>query len=116
MDNEDDRPYEVGYKKPPIASRFPKGRSGNPKGRPRGSKNVRDVFEREMSRRLVGRVNGRRTSMTSLQAIVKQLFHRSVAGDLKATKLLLDCLKSLPNPPTGPGIAKIVFAKEDEKI
>ncbi len=29
----------VGYKKPPLHSRFKKGQSGNPRGRPRGSKN-----------------------------------------------------------------------------
>lgn len=31
--------YEVGYGKPPLASRFKPGRSGNPRGRPRGAKN-----------------------------------------------------------------------------
>ena len=36
-----DARYEVGYGKPPEASRFKPGRSGNPKGRPRGSKNKR---------------------------------------------------------------------------
>ena len=30
--------YEVGYKKPPPRTRFRKGRSGNPKGRPKGSR------------------------------------------------------------------------------
>jgi hypothetical protein len=30
------RDYEVGYGKPPSATRFKKGVSGNPKGRPRG--------------------------------------------------------------------------------
>jgi hypothetical protein len=31
--------YEVGYGKPPDATRFQPGRSGNPKGRPKGSRN-----------------------------------------------------------------------------
>ena len=32
---------EVGYRRPPKASQFPPGRSGNPKGRPKGARNKR---------------------------------------------------------------------------
>jgi hypothetical protein len=31
-----DVPYAVGHKKPPLHTRFPPGQSGNPKGRPKG--------------------------------------------------------------------------------
>lgn len=33
MSENDDEPYEVGYRKPPRQTRFKKGQSGNPKGR-----------------------------------------------------------------------------------
>jgi Family of unknown function (DUF5681) len=38
----DDQPrdYAVGYGKPPAETQFPKGRSGNPGGRPRGAKKL----------------------------------------------------------------------------
>ena len=38
------RDYKVGYKKPPLHSRFKKGQSGNPRGRPRGAKNFSSVL------------------------------------------------------------------------
>lgn len=34
-----EREYEVGYGKVPAGHKWPKGKSGNPNGRPRGSKN-----------------------------------------------------------------------------
>ena len=40
--------YEVGYGKPPRHTRFPKGRSGNPKGRPPRSKNIGALLTRAL--------------------------------------------------------------------
>ena len=116
MASDNDSNYKVGYKRPPRDSRFSKGRSGNLKGRPRGSKNIRDVLERTLSKRLFGHVNGRRTSMTTLEAVLKQLAHKAALGDLNATKLLLDICKSLPDPPKEGRVFKIVFDKGDEGI
>ncbi len=37
--------YEVGYCRPPLATRFRPGQSGNPRGRPKGSRNLRAVVK-----------------------------------------------------------------------
>ena len=45
--------YEIGYKKPPKNGQFKKGQSGNPKGRPTGSKNKKKVFNDILSQELI---------------------------------------------------------------
>ena len=82
--SEDNRPYEVGYGKPPEGGKFAKGKSGNPKGRPKGSKNIANIFLRE-SRQTV-RINGPRgpRSVTKLEAAVMQLGNKAAQGDARA--------------------------------
>ena len=41
--------YEVGYRKPPVNTRFKSGQSGNPKGRPRGSKGFATLMRKALS-------------------------------------------------------------------
>jgi len=44
--------YDVGYRKPPKANRFPKGRTGNPRGKRRGEENIISAFKRIVSERV----------------------------------------------------------------
>jgi hypothetical protein len=86
---EDERLYEVGYGKPPKNGRFTKGRSGNPKGRPKGSKNLASIVLQE-SRQPV-RVNGPRgtRTVTKLEATVMQLGNKAAQGEMRATREFL---------------------------
>ena len=47
------RDYEVGYGKPPRHTRFKKGQSGNPRGRPSGSKNLKTLLNEALNERVV---------------------------------------------------------------
>jgi len=80
--------YRVGYRKPPKNTQFRKGRSGNPKGRPKGALNISTVLERTLREVVVINENGRRKQVTKMEAAVKQLVNQAASGDLAALRQL----------------------------
>ena len=116
MPPEDQRDYEVGYGKPPRHTRFKKGQSGNPQGRPKGSKNLPTLLSEALNESVVVAENGRRRKITMRQAIIKQLVKRSATADLRAMKILLDMVRDLESQtePASPETAE--FSETDEKV
>ncbi len=80
--------YSVGYRKPPAHTRFKKGKSGNPKGRPKGSLNLATVLVRTLREQVVVNEGGQRKTVTKLEAAVKQLANKAASGDLGALRQL----------------------------
>jgi hypothetical protein len=84
--------YSVGYGKPPKNSRFKKGQSGNPKGRPRGSQNTATIMMKALKETVVMTENGRRRKITMKEAIIKQAITKAASGEFRHIKLLLDLI------------------------
>jgi hypothetical protein len=105
----------VGYGKPPLHSRFQKGRSGNPKGRPRGKKNMSTLLSTALNASIVVVANGRRKKITKREAIVTQLVNKSAAADLKATQIVLAMLRDLESQADG-SADPAVFTEADQEI
>jgi Family of unknown function (DUF5681) len=78
----------VGYRNPPKHTRFKAGQSGNRKGRPAGTLNMATVLARALRDRVVVSEDGKKKTVTKLEAAVRQLADKAAKGDLKAIQLL----------------------------
>jgi hypothetical protein len=86
--------YEVGFGKPPGQTRFRKGVSGNPNGRPKGALNLATVLERTLREKVTVNENGKKRTISKLEAAVKQLTNKAASGELKALQLLAGLVRS----------------------
>ena len=86
MNNDD---QEVGYRKPPKATQFQKGQSGNKAGRPKGSRNLSSVFADELNAKVSINENGSRKTVSKQQIVVKQIVNNAAAGDPRHGKIVL---------------------------
>jgi hypothetical protein len=84
--------YEVGYKKPPEDSRFKKGESGNPNGRPRGIKNLKTDLVEELQERIPVREGDRSVEISKQRLIVKTLVTKTLRGDARITNTLVNLI------------------------
>jgi hypothetical protein len=76
----------VGYRRPPVNRQFKPGQSGNPKGRPKGSKNFATAFAEALSKpiKVRDRNNGKIRTLTKLDVMIEAITNKAMAGDPKA--------------------------------
>jgi hypothetical protein len=116
MARDKNRDYEIGYGKPPHGTRFVKGRSGNPRGRPPGAKSFNALLSDKLNEPVTVAENGGRRKISKREAIVTQLVNRSAAADFRAIKILLDIVRDIErqSEPVSPETA--AFGEADEKV
>jgi hypothetical protein len=81
--------YEVGYGKPPKDTRFQKGSSGNPKGRPKKAADFHSIFMKESESLMTINDNGQRRRISKLEGIAKQLHNKALTGNIPALRIYL---------------------------
>ena len=78
--------YEIGYGNPPRESRFVKGMSGNPQGRPKRSMNLATMFKKISNEPIKVTENGRSRTISKIEAVPYQLIKKALSGDPRAMK------------------------------
>lgn len=80
---------KVGYCRPPVHSRFKPGQSGNPKGRPKGSKTLQQIFLDEVGRPVQVKTAAGVQTMGKLQVLVRNTVDKALQGDLPCKRIVL---------------------------
>ena len=105
-----------GYGNPPEHTRFQKGQSGNPQGRPKGTLNLATVLERTLREKVIVNENGKRKTITKLEAAVKQLTNKAASGELRALQLLTALVRSAEERAIQAGAPSSTLDEVDEKV
>jgi hypothetical protein len=79
----------IGYKKPPAAHRFTPGRSGNPSGKPKGTRSLKSDLRDELSELVPFREGDREVEISKQRVVIKQLVASAIAGNTRAIATLV---------------------------
>ncbi|MAY20777.1 MAG: hypothetical protein CL955_09185 [Erythrobacteraceae bacterium] len=108
---EADAGYTVGYKKPPIGSRFKPGVSGNPKGRPKSAKGLHTIVRDTLTQKVAVRTSTGEKRISRIEAAVQKTLELAMKGNPRA---LAQLLKLYEQAVPEPNVAQdLVRPKED---
>lgn len=93
MSNE---PSPAGRGNPPAASRFRKGQSGNPRGRPRGCRNKGAPYESVLGQLVTVRSDDGERKLTAAEAFLLHMTQKGLAGDASAARATLEAIEAAP--------------------
>jgi hypothetical protein len=105
----------AGYKRPPKATQFKPGQSGNPSGRRRGSRNLRtDLVEILNGEVVAVSEDGHERTLSRQEVVLLTLFDKAKQGNVSASMALLNMAAKFVETAEAP-VANELSA-DDQKI
>jgi len=106
---------KVGPKRPPKKYQFKPGQSGNPRGRPKGTRNLGTDLKDILGRRVSIREDGKERRISRQEALLLSLYNKALRGDVRAATAIINMLSKLApasaEPPESPSLSQ-----NDERI
>ena len=104
--------YEKGYKRPPKATQWKKGKSANPGGRssPRPT-GLLEMIDKLLLTPVKITRDGESKRVTTLEAILEQLWSKGIANDRRAMAVYIRCRDLAPQ--VADGTVQVTFADTD---
>jgi hypothetical protein len=91
---------DIGYGKPPRAHQFEPGKSGNPKGRPKGAKSADTILHELLQQRINLNERGKTRGITILEAILRRIAEDCLKGNIKSAAFVLNRLQAMSSDET----------------
>jgi hypothetical protein len=109
--------YSVGYGRPPSASRFKPGVSGNNRGRPKGSRNLKTEVEQAMTASISIQEGAKTKRVSMIAGVVRRQLHKALMGDGPAaiTVIKMALQLGLLNDPAG-NSSEVALSRDEEQI
>jgi hypothetical protein len=103
---------KIGYKQPPLKSRWQKGQSGNPRKKPRPPETALEMVDRTLLSLVTVTFDGETKRVTALEAIVSQFQIKEMAGNTRASRILLEYREFASQ--NGEKQVRLIFIEDDD--
>jgi hypothetical protein len=112
--------YEVGYKKPPVATRFKKGQSGNPGGKPKKivpELNPGKILQSIDNEEMIVKIEGKGKRMLKAEIYFRQLFSKAIKGNLTDARLVAKMAAKYFGPEAeGPSEIRVIVVPDKKNL
>ena len=115
-DEASDDALAVGYKKPPRHGRFQPGKSGNPRGRQKGVRNLGSDVKKTLEVPVRLSEQGRTRRVSTQEAALLRLREKALKGDARSIAQILELAKAFNNTTAVEAVGNEALAAEDQAI